>query len=225
MNGFSVIIPTLNEEGTIGACIRSARAQHPAEIIVVDGGSQDGTVAQAREANLVLTAPRGRAAQMNAGVEKATGKSLLFLHADCELASSALVEATSLLAKPGIAAGCFSMTVRAEGALYRSIDACASARVRLTGLMYGDQGLFVRRADFEAVGGFPPLRFMEDVFLSRLLCRRGRIAVARAKIFVSPRRWQKAGLLRQSVRNWALTALAASGIHPDRLAAAYPVVR
>ena len=117
------------------------------------------------------------------------------------------------------------MTVRAAGPLYRCIDACASARVRLTGLVYGDQGLFVRRRDFERVGGFPPLRLMEDVFLSRTLRRLGRVVVARSRIFVSPRRWQRAGLVRQTLRNWTLTALAAGGIHPDRLAGLYPAVR
>jgi hypothetical protein len=117
------------------------------------------------------------------------------------------------------------MTVRSGGLLYRSIDACATARVRLTGLVYGDQGLFLRRADFERVGGFPPLRFMEDVFLSRALRRLGRVVVSRRRIFVSPRRWRQAGLVRQTLRNWALTALAALGVHPDRLALFYPVVR
>src|SRR5205807_4252213 len=108
------------------------------------------------------------------------------------------------------------MRVRAEGSLYRLIDACAAARVRLTGLVYGDQGLFVRRDLFERVGGFPLLRLMEDVFLSRTLRRLGRVVVAPRRLFVSPRRWQRTGLVRQTLRNWTLTALAAGGVHPDR---------
>ena len=221
----SVIIPALDEAAGIGACLRSVRAQGPAQIVVVDGGSSDGTVAAARDADLVLTAARGRASQMNAGAARATGEVLVFLHADCQLQAGALAEARRLLDRDGIIAGCFTMTVRAAGALYRCIDACASARVRLTGLVYGDQGLFVRRRDFERAGGFPPLRLMEDVFLSRTLGRMGRIVVARSRIFVSPRRWQRTGLVRQTLRNWTLTALAAGGVHPDRLAAWYPHVR
>jgi hypothetical protein len=117
------------------------------------------------------------------------------------------------------------MTVRAHGRLYRWIDRCATARVRLTGLVYGDQGLFLRRASFQRHGGFPRLAFLEDLFFSQQLRRRGRIAVSPRRIFVSPRRWQQRGLIRQSLRNWLLTGLAASGIHPDRLAAFYPAVR
>jgi rSAM/selenodomain-associated transferase 2 len=189
---------------------------------VADGGSTDTTCRLAREADLLVHGPRGRAAQMNLGAAHATGDMLLFLHADCSLEAGGLNGAERLLTKRGVAAGCFRMRVRARGLLYRSIDACATARVRLTGLVYGDQGLFLRRELFERLGGFPRLRLMEDLFFSRQLRRHGRIVVAPQRIFVSPRRWQQAGPIRQSVRNWTLTALAAAGMHPDRLAAFYP---
>jgi rSAM/selenodomain-associated transferase 2 len=221
----SVIIPALNEAACLPETLANVRAQGPREIIVVDGGSGDGTRAATAAADVVLTAPRGRASQMNAGAARATGDVLLFLHADCTLEAGALAAARRCLAGRRFPAACFTMTVRASGLLYRSIDACATARVRLTGLVYGDQGLAVRRADFERLGGFPTLRLMEDVFFSRTLSRRGRIAVLPSRIFVSPRRWQRAGLVRQTLRNWTLTALAAAGVHPDRLAAFYPVVR
>jgi hypothetical protein len=117
------------------------------------------------------------------------------------------------------------MSVTATGLLYRLIGACATARVRLTGLIYGDQGLFVERRLFSKIGGFPTLRLMEDMLLSKALRREGRVVVAPRRIFVSPRRWQRQGILRQTLRNWTLTALAAGGVHPDRLAAFYPVVR
>jgi rSAM/selenodomain-associated transferase 2 len=221
----SVIIPALNEAAGIGACIRSMRSQAPHQIIVVDGGSRDSTATAAAGADLVLSSPPQRANQMNAGAARASGDVVVFLHADCELEAGALAEVSRLLAQPGVIGGCFTMTVRAGGMLYRSIDACASARVRLTGLIYGDQGLFLRRRDFERLGRFPALRFMEDLFFSRTLNRHGRIVVARSRIFVSPRRWQRTGLIRQTLRNWTLTAMAAAGVHPDRLAAHYPQVR
>jgi rSAM/selenodomain-associated transferase 2 len=221
----SIIIPTWNEEGCLAGTVRAARAQRPHQVIVADGGSTDGTRAAAAEADLFLDAPRGRAAQMNAGAARATGDVLLFLHADCTLADGALAEAERTLRRHGVAAGCFRMRVRAAGGLYRLIDACATARVRLTGLVYGDQGLFVTRALFRQVGGFPSVRLMEDVFLSRRLRREGRVVVADSPLHVSPRRWQHRGLVRQTLRNWALTALAAGGVYPDRLARFYPAVR
>ncbi len=221
----SVIIPTLNEASCLAETVRSVRADRPHEVIVADGGSTDATRAVAVDADLFLEAPRGRANQMNAGAARATGDVLLFLHADCTLEAGALADVERLLRRRDAIAGCFTMTVSAPGLLYRSLDACATARVRLTGLVYGDQGLFLRRADFERLGGFPPLRLMEDVFFSRTLRRRGRVVVSLRRIYVSPRRWQRSGLVRQTLRNWTLTALAAGGIHPDRLAAFYPVVR
>jgi rSAM/selenodomain-associated transferase 2 len=221
----SVIIPTFNEAGVIGDTIRSLRLQEPGEIIVADGGSDDGTAAQAKEADQVIMAPTSRALQMNAGAGLARGDILLFIHADCSLETGALAAAARLLGKPGVIAGCFAMSIPATAWQYRLIESCAAARVRLTGLAYGDQGLFMRRADFERLGGFPALRFMEDVFFSRRLRGHGRVVVAGKKILVSPRRWQQTGIMRQTLRNWTLTALAAGGIHPDRLARYYPGVR
>ena len=223
--GVSVIIPTLNEESCLAETLRAVRAQRPQEIIVVDGGSTDATCQVAKEADRVLSGPRGRAAQMNWGAAHAAGEVLLFLHADCILEPGALAAAEQCLGRRGVAAGCFRMTVTAPAAAYRLIDACATLRVRLTGLVYGDQGLFLKRRRFERVGGFPPLRFMEDLFMSKRLRREGRVVVAAPHIFVSPRRWRRQGLLRQTLRNWTLTALAAGGVHPDRLAALYPAER
>ncbi|MBV9125858.1 MAG: TIGR04283 family arsenosugar biosynthesis glycosyltransferase [Planctomycetes bacterium] len=218
----SIIIPTLNEESCLAETLASLRVQHPREIIVVDGGSQDATCRLAQNADLVLQGPVGRARQMNLGAARASGEVLLFVHADCSLEPGALVEAERSLRRRGVVAGCFTMRVQAPGVWYRAIDTCATARVRLTGLAYGDQGLFLRRDLFHQLGGFPPLRFMEDLFFSRLLRRRGRLVVASSRIWVSPRRWQRSGLVRQTLRNWTLTALAAAGVHPDRLAAFYP---
>jgi rSAM/selenodomain-associated transferase 2 len=221
----SVIIPTLNEAGCLPDTLRSVRAESPSEIIVVDGGSTDATCRMAGQADLLLHSPRGRAVQMNYGAAHATGDVLLFLHADCTLEAGALAAAERGLGKPGVAAGCYRMTVTAPGLIYRLIERCATARVRLAGLIYGDQGLFVDRIRFARIGGFPPVRLMEDVLISKRLRREGRIIVAPSRVFVSPRRWQRQGVLRQTLRNWTLTALAAGGVHPDRLAGFYPLVR
>ena len=221
----SIIIPTLNEESCVAQTLDNVRQLRPREIIVVDGGSSDATPRLATKADVLVQGPRGRALQMNLGAAWATGKTLLFLHADCLLEKGALEEAERLLDRRTTIAGCYSMSVPAPGWLFQSIAASATARVRLTGLAYGDQGLFIRREQFLKLGGFPPLSFMEDLFFSKQLRRLGRIVVARSRVFVSPRRWQRKGLVRQTLRNWTLTALAAGGIHPDRLAAFYPVLR
>ncbi len=222
----SVIIPALNEEANIAATLANARAQRPHEIIVIDGGSSDRTVAMAMPlADQVLVGERSRAAQMNLGADQATGDALLFLHADCLLQLGAIQEAARLLRKPRVAAACFQMRVPLANPLYRCIEASASIRAGLLGIIYGDQGLFVRREIFERAGEFPKLKLMEDVYLSLRLRKLGRIVVANKRIVVSPRRWQKSGLIRQTLRNWALTALAAAGVHPDRLAANYPIIR
>ena len=221
----SVIIPTLNEAAGLADALRSVRRERPHEIIVADGGSGDGTRERASEADRVLRGPRGRAAQMNHGAAHAPGDALLFLHADCTLEPGALTEAVRCLRRRGVAAGCFRMRVLADGWPFRWIDYFATARVRLTGVVYGDQGLFLTRERFERAGRFPELPLMEDVFFSLKLRRAGRVAVAPRRIFVSPRRWQRQGVVRQTLRNWALTALAAAGVPPDRLAAHYPAVR
>src|SRR5947209_8756045 len=144
----SVIIPTLNEESCLRDTLVLLQQHRPHEIIVVDGGSSDATCRLASAADLLLHGPRGRAAQMNLGAAHATGDVLLFLHADCSLEEGALRNAERLLGRRGIIAGCCTMTVRAHGWLYRWIDTCATARIRLTGLVYGDQGLFLHRESF-----------------------------------------------------------------------------
>ncbi len=221
----SIIIPALNEANCIAENLRALRRQGPCEIIVVDGGSGDDTVKQARAADLMVTSPPGRAVQMNLGADQATGEYLLFLHADCTLAGGALRALERAMQRGRIVGGCFSMRVQAEGWAYRSIAAAAAARVRCAGAVYGDQGLFLRRADFIRLGAFPQLTLMEDVFFSRRLSRLGRVVVLPEEIHVAPRRWQKVGIARQSLRNWSLTALALAGVSPDRLARFYPHVR
>jgi rSAM/selenodomain-associated transferase 2 len=223
--GVSVIIPTLNEESCLAETLDSLRRQKPHEIIVADGGSTDRTRQIAAAADLLVQAPRGRALQMNEGAARASGEVLLFLHADCLLEEGALEAAEACLRRAGVVAGCFTMTVAAPGALYRLIDHVADVRVRCTGIIYGDQGLFLRRDLFARLGGFPNYNLMEDVYISKALRLHGRLVVAPRRIFVSPRRWQRAGIIRQTMRNWMLLGLAAGGVHPNRLAAWYPAVR
>ncbi|HTI49405.1 MAG TPA: TIGR04283 family arsenosugar biosynthesis glycosyltransferase [Planctomycetaceae bacterium] len=221
----SVIIPALQEARNIGAAIASARAGGADEILVVDGGSTDGTLELARSADVVLSGTRGRARQQNAGAERSRGDVLLFLHADCRLAMGACEQIRSALADPAVIGGCFCQRIDAMGWRYRVVERGNLLRVLVSGWMYGDQGLFIRREVFERLGGFPEVRLMEDWLLSRRLVRAGRTAVLPGPLLVSARRWQQAGLVRQTLRNWLLLMLASAGVPPDNLARWYPTVR
>jgi rSAM/selenodomain-associated transferase 2 len=221
----SVIIPTLNEAGRIAQVIRKARDAGAREILVVDGHSEDGTLDHASAADVRLTADRGRAAQQNAGAAASRGDVLLFLHADCWLEPGGLDAVERALAERSVVAGCFRQSIDAPGFAYRLLERGNALRVRLCGRAYGDQGIFIRREVFEDVGGFPDLNLMEDLFLMRRLSRQGRIALADAKLHVSPRRWQAVGVVRQTLRNWAMLSLVRCGISPNRLARYYATVR
>ena len=121
--------------------------------------------------------------------------------------------------------GCFQQRINADGLSYRLVEAGNALRVRLLKWAYGDQAIFVRRAVFEQLGGFPLLRLMEDLYFMKQLKRTGRIALLPERLVVSARRWQHQGVLRQTLRNWSLVLMAALGRHPDSLARAYPDVR
>ena len=221
----SIIIPTLNEATTIAASVEEARALQPAEIIVVDGGSDDGTCEAASAADKVLVAPRGRASQQNVGAAASRGDTLQFLHADCWLEPGSLEQIGTALSDERCVGGCFWQMIDAEDWHYRWLERGNALRVRLWGLAYGDQGIFVRREVFNRLGGFPSLALMEDLFFMRRLRREGRVALLDGPLHVSARRWEKQGVIRQTARNWWLTALARAGVSPNTLAGFYPEVR
>ena len=147
----------------------------------------------------------------------------MFLHADNWIEPGALGQMAEALGRQGIVAGAFRQAIEAAGVLYRLLEAGNAMRVRVLQLPYGDQGIFLRRETFEAVGGFPQVRLMEDVLLSKKLRRRGRIALVSGPLHVSARRWQRYGVVRQTARNWMLLSAAAVGVSPDRLEHFYPV--
>ncbi len=224
MPSVSVIIPTLNEEANVGRAIASAIEAGASEVIVVDAGSGDQTVALASSTEAtVLHSERGRAVQQNAGAAAASGDVLLFLHADCELHADAVAEiCRSLSADSKLVGGCFRQRIDTSGVRYRIVESGNAARVRLLKWAYGDQGIFVRSDEFREVGGFPNLRLMEDLYFMKRLKRHGRIALLSSPLKVSARRWQQRGLVTQTLRNWALIIAAHLGMSPDRLARFYP---
>ena len=213
----SVVIPTLNEAQNIRAAL--ARLHHPAfcEILVGDGGSDDGTVAQAAPVAKVLTAPRGRARQMNAAAAAASGDALLFLHADTLLPSTAADDITAALADPQVVGGHFAARIEPDRGLLWLAGRMMSWRARLTGIATGDQAIFARRKVFETLGGFPDIPLMEDIAFSRRLKGAGRVAALRSCVVTSGRRWEQHGVARTIFLMWWLRMLFFVGVSPDRL--------
>jgi rSAM/selenodomain-associated transferase 2 len=193
-----------------------------AEVIVVDGGSRDRTVEQARPlADLILTAPRGRGSQMNAGAAAANGDVLLFLHADTRLPPDADRLMVDVLAHSQRCWGRFDVTIAGRSPLLRVEAAMMNWRSRITGIATGDQAMFVTRGAFTAAGGFPDLPLMEDIVLSRRLKRIGRPVCLAARVTTSGRRWDRDGAVRTILTMWRLRLAFYLGAEPARLARRY----
>jgi len=218
----SIVVPVLDEQHSIGACLTRLlplRARG-AEVIVVDGGSRDRTRKLAAPlADLVIEAPRGRAAQMNAGAKASVGLALLFLHADTFLPEGADLLVAAALEKR--AWGRFDVAIAGADPLLVVVAALMNRRSRWTGIATGDQALFMRRAAFEQAGGFPDIPLMEDVAMSRSLLRISPPACVRERVVTSGRRWESRGTLRTIVLMWRLRLAYALGADPRDLARDY----
>lgn len=222
----SVIVPTLNEERGIAATLRRARAAGVRQIIVVDGGSMDNTRAVAHElADLVFSAPRGRAAQMNAGAARASGDILLFLHADTLVPDGFAQAISAACREPGIIGGRFDVTLTPSSPLLRLTGELMNCRSRLSRIATGDQGIFIRRDVFERLGGYADIPLMEDIDLSRRMKRAGRIACLHQRVTTSARRWQTQGVVRTILLMWSLRTLYFFGVSPSRLRRLYDDAR
>ncbi len=218
----SIIIPTLNEAQQIGWRLKQLRALRLAgvEVILADGGSTDQTVARAASlVDLVVAAPRGRAAQMNAGAACASGTALLFLHADTRLPRQADCLIAAALATR--AWGRFDIALTGRHWLLKVVATMMNRRSWLTGIATGDQAIFVRRSVFDALGGFAPIALMEDIELSARLRRISRPACLSQKVISSGRRWKKYGVCRTIWLMWRLRLAYFLGADPQALALAY----
>jgi rSAM/selenodomain-associated transferase 2 len=216
----AIVIPALNEAANLGRLLPDlARDCAGAELIVVDGGSQDETAAVVARAPVVrlISSARGRALQMNHGARATGGDALLFLHADTRLPDGAARAIERALAEPGVVGGRFDVRFDNEGALFRVIAWFMNARSRASGIYTGDQAIFVRRADFEAIGGYPEIPLMEDIELSRRLKRRGPVRALRLRVTTSARKWEREGPLRTIGLMWVLRFLHFCGVAPTRL--------
>ena len=215
----SVVIPTLNAAPSLPACLGALGTVD--EFIVADGGSADGTreIAEAAGACVIRT-QRGRGRQLAAGAAAARGDWLLFLHADTRLGSGWREAVARHIEARGHKAACFRFRLDDPAWQARLIERGVALRTRLLALPYGDQGLLIPRALYDAAGGYQPVPLMEDVGLVRRIGR-ARLRLLEADAVTSAERWRRDGWARRSSRNLLCLALHRLGMSPERLARLY----
>ena len=218
----SIIIPTLNEAGSIEDTISHLQKSKDVEIVVVDGGSRDKTIELARSlgARVVLT-EASKAAQMNAGAAASGGDVLLFLHADTHLPDNFDVKVMAAVNQDDFCAGAFSLGIDAQVRGLRFIERVANWRSRFFQMPYGDQALFVRRDLFNKIGGFPDFPIMEDFELIRRLRRKGKIIILPESVRTSPRRYLNFGIFKTWFLNQIIVVAYYIGVPPERMARWY----
>jgi rSAM/selenodomain-associated transferase 2 len=225
----AIIIPVLNEAAGLEACVKSLQLarRDGAELIIVDGGSVDDTLPLAQDLkargliDIVISAPKGRATQMNAGAARATADHLLFLHADTQLPDQAGPLIKAALADPSRLWGRFDVMISGTHWFLPIIAFCINLRSRWSGIATGDQALFMIRAAFDKVGGFANLPLMEDIVLSKALKRLSPPVCLREHVRTSDRRWEKHGVFKVIILMWSLRLAFFCGVDPHRLAKAY----
>jgi rSAM/selenodomain-associated transferase 2 len=221
----SIIIPILNEAKVLEETLSQLQSEggyH--ELIIVDGGSTDGSTRIAEKYGKVLTSVRGRAKQLNAGAAAATGDILIFLHADIWLEPGALAAVENALSS-GYVGGGFHQKIDGKSPLYRMIEIAGDIRGKYLKVFYGDSGIFLSRANFETIGGFPDVPILEEMEFSKGLRRLGKTTLVTPRIHISARRWETRGIVRTTVNNWVITLLYFLKVSPARLAKLYHHIR
>ena len=219
----SIVVPVLNEADSIRSALArlSVLREAGAEVVIVDGGSTDDTLANVRDlCDQLISAPRGRGSQMNAGANRASGVVLIFLHADTILPLGAL-DAVKQAIDRGAVWGRFDVAIDGASRWFPLISFMMNVRSRWTGIATGDQAIFVARQAFLESGGFPDIPLMEDVSFCSSMRSRSRPACLSDKVITSGRRWEKNGVLRTILMMWWLRLRFFLGASPDKLALEY----
>ncbi len=220
----SVIIPVLNEAALIVQALLPLQPLRAAghELIVVDGGSSDDTIALSEPfADQIIRCLRGRGRQMNAGARIARGDILLFLHSDSLLPEGADQLIIREMEKRKRNWGRFDVRVSGRHFLFRIVELMMNLRSRITCIATGDQAIFVKKKLFEIVGGFPDIDLMEDIAMSKFLKKYGPPSCLWQRVVTSGRRWQRNGILRTILLMWSLRLAYFYKADPARLARLY----
>lgn len=219
----SIIVPVLNEAAQVPELVAHLKIfqQRGCEVLLVDGGSDDATVQRLHATGLnCITSARSRARQMNLGAAQSHGEVLLFLHADTRLPNEADNLIQTALAR-GANWGRFDVCISGRSWLLPVVAYMMNRRSRVTGIATGDQAIFVRRSEFEAVGGFADQPLMEDIELSQRLRARSRPACLRHRVMTSGRRWDQRGVWRTIFLMWRLRWQYWRGVSAEHLAEQY----
>lgn len=217
----SIVIPTLNERANVCQAVSRAFDLSPAELIVSDGYSSDGTAEAATEAGAtVISCPPSRGKQISVGVEQTAGEVVLILHADTWLAPQAADQLRSALSQ-GAVWGAFRQQIDATGFKYRALEWGNALRAQRLKLPYGDQAIFARRSALDESGGIPDTAVMEDAALSQRLAKLANPVLLPGPVHISARRWQQNGVIRQTLRNWTMLFAWRLGVSEEALAKWY----
>jgi rSAM/selenodomain-associated transferase 2 len=218
----SIVVPALNEAGRIESCLQRLRSDFPdCELVVVDGGSTDGTFDLAARHACTVGGAAGRATQMNAGAAVTSGDILWFIHADCRVAADALDLLRRAVVDPGLVGGGLQLRFEQRSLGLDYLAATSNLRARRLHWIFGDQAMFVRRDVFDSVGGFPEIPLMEDLEMSRILRRRGRLVVLPTTVTASARRLVDQGPWRMTVLMQLLKLQYLLGVDPERIRRRY----
>ncbi len=221
----SIIIPIYNEEKTIEAFLKTLEpVKEKAELIFVDGGSSDRTLALIPETYTVLHGPKGRAKQMNLGAANSGGSVLFFLHCDSELPEDAIEQIETVMERYSV--GCFGIAFHSKNIWMKCCQAISNHRIKDRKVMFGDQGIFIRRSLFFQIGGFPDLPIMEDYQFSLTLKEMGvKIGIAKKRIYTSDRRFAEGGRLRVMWKMNRLRAMYRRGVDIEEISGLYRDIR
>ncbi len=212
----SVVIPAIDEQDSIATAIQSALRAGAIDVIVSDGGSSDQTARRATEsgATKVIRSLPGRGIQLNSGAMFATGHFVLFLHADNRLDASCLEQ---ICEHPDAIWGAFRQRIDSSRRIFRVLEMGNAMRVKYRRVPFGDQAIFVRRDVLKEQGGFAEIPLMEDVEFSKRLGTISRPLLLQGPVTINPRRWQRRGVIRQTLQNWSIQVSYALGASPERL--------
>ena len=220
----SIVVPVRGDSTPLAALLEQLPSRPGLQIIVSSMGATDSThdfIRDGRADIVWIDGPPGRGVQFNAGAARATGRWLWFVHADSHLPEGWFELFEGLDEWPDVVGGAFAFRLDSRVWQARWLERVVAARVRLFGLPYGDQGIFVRRGVFQSMRGFAPIPLMEDVEFVRRLKRQGRVVHLSQGMVTSARRWERRGWLRQSLSNLGTLALYFVGVSPERLARRY----